>query len=94
MSATSVRSLLGMRNVMAVLARPDLWWTALRLVRTLARPGWLRRAPHLPLPDEDYLRFRLITAYGAKGEGPARAEDLVSYLEWCRSWPLVTRRGP
>jgi hypothetical protein len=39
--------------------------------------------PFLPLPDAGYLRFRLVTAYGdAAAPTP---DDLVSYLEWCRS---------
>jgi hypothetical protein len=49
----------------------------------LAAPGWWRRAPHLPVPDERYLAFRMETAYGDPAH-PPRADDLVEYLEWCR----------
>jgi hypothetical protein len=66
----------------AVLVRPWLWSTAVRQLVRMARPGWWRRAPFLPLPDPDYARFRLETAYGP--DGAPRREDLVSYLEWCR----------
>ncbi|HET6810530.1 MAG TPA: hypothetical protein VFH50_05935 [Acidimicrobiales bacterium] len=52
-------------------------------VGRLAPPGWWRRAPHLPLPDERYLAFRMETAYGDPAR-PALGEDLVDYLEWCR----------
>lgn len=73
----------------AVVRRPSLWWTALRQLRRMVVPGWWRRAPYLPLPDRTYLRFRLVTAYGGEGGAP-RAEDVVTYLHWCRAWPEVT----
>ncbi|HEY4375699.1 MAG TPA: hypothetical protein VGM93_01010 [Acidimicrobiales bacterium] len=72
------------RAVLAVLWRPRLWPTAVGQARRLARPGWWRRPPFLPLPDPDYVRFRLQTAYGSGGT-PA-GEDLVAYLKWCREF--------
>jgi hypothetical protein len=66
----------------AVAMRPRLWATAVRQGAVLARPGWWRRAPFLPLPDPDYLRFRMETQYGPSGTPDAR--DLVTYLQWCR----------
>ena len=65
-----------------VVIRPWLWWTAVRQLLRIARPGWWRRAPFLPLPEPGYARFRLDTAYGS--DGVLRRDDLVSYLEWCR----------
>jgi hypothetical protein len=50
----------------------------------LARPGWWRRPPFLPLPDRDYVRFRLQTAYGPSGT--PTGDDLVAYLNWCRQF--------
>lgn len=76
-----------MRAVLAVLPHPSLWGTGLRQARRLARPGWWRRAPFLPVPAPDYLRFRMETAYGGAGDQPPRAEDLVTYLRWCRAFP-------
>ena len=67
----------------AVVVRPALWGTALRQLRALAAPGWVRRRPHLPLPPAPYLRFRLVTAYGDPDAAPAPA-DVVAYLSWCR----------
>jgi len=81
-----------LRAVSALLRRPDLWATAVRQLVRLAVPGWWRRAPFLPLPDPDYLRFRLVTAYGGSGEAEPTPSDLVTYLHWCRSWPHVARR--
>jgi hypothetical protein len=70
------------RAALLVLRRPSLWATALRQAKRLARPGWWRHAPFLPLPDAGYLRFRLETQYGA--DAPPEPRDLVTYLEWCR----------
>jgi len=61
------------RAVLAVLRRPDLWWTGVRQALVLAPDGWWRRPPHLPLPDPAYLRFRMVTAHG--GDGSARGGD-------------------
>lgn len=80
-----------MRSAVAVVARPDLWRTALRVVLRLAPRGWWRRAPHLPLPDRGYWEFRATTAFGSGGAAPD-PHDVVTYLEWCRAWPAVTGR--
>jgi hypothetical protein len=69
--------------VAAVLVRPSLWPTAVRQAARLTPAGWWRRAPFLPLPDRDYLAFRLETQYGATVEG-ADPADVVRYLTWCR----------
>ena len=61
------------RAVLAVLRRPDLWWTGVRQAQVLAPDGWWRRPPHLPLPDPAYLRFRMVTAHG--GDGSAHGGD-------------------
>ena len=74
----------------AVLRRPGLWPTALAEAGRLAAPGWWRRRPFLPLPDREYLRFRMQTMYGDGGH-PPEAPDLVTWLEWCRSFRRVSR---
>jgi hypothetical protein len=76
--------------VLLVLARPHLWPTALRQAARLARPGWWRRPPFLPVPDPDYLHFRMETQYGAAEPDP---HDLVTYLEWCRAESRRMHRG-
>lgn len=75
------------RAVLEVLRHPSLWWIGLRQAGALARPGWWRRPPFLPLPAPDYLRFRIETAYGGAGDQSPRPEDLVTYLRWCRRFP-------
>jgi hypothetical protein len=69
--------------VLAVGRRPWLWWPALAAVWRMAAPGWWRRRPYLPLPDERLWAFRMVTAYGRADAEPEPA-DVVSYLEWCR----------
>ena len=68
----------------AVVVRPRLWATAVRQLGALAAPGWWRARPRLPLPAPGYLRFRMVTAYGDPDARPD-ADDVVSYLGWCRN---------
>ena len=74
-----------LRGFLAVAIRPRLWWVAARQAVRIARGSWWRRAPFLPIPDGDYLRFRLETAYGEVVV--PRPADLVGYLEWCATAP-------
>ena len=68
-----------------VLRHPRLWATAIGQAVRLARPGWWRRWPAIPVPTDELWRMRMLTAYG--GDGSARPDpgDVVSYLDWCRS---------
>lgn len=42
------------------------------------------------MPDDDWLRFRMVTAYGGDGaidsSSPMRSEELITWLEWRRDW--------
>jgi hypothetical protein len=67
----------------ALLARPRLWPTAARQAVLLAPRGWWRRPPYLPLPDPDYLAFRMETMYGDRSH-PPEPGAVLTYLEWCR----------
>jgi hypothetical protein len=69
----------------AVVRRPALWPTAVRQARRTATRGWWRRAPFLPVPSGDYLRFRLLTQYGDDHATPD-PKDAIAYLDWCRDW--------
>lgn len=68
--------------LVAVLRHPTLWPTAVGQAFRLAPAGWWRTPPFLPLPDREYLAFRLETQYGT--DGAPEAVDVVSYLRWCR----------
>jgi len=74
----------------AVLGRPRLWRTAARQMRRTTPSGWYRRAPFLPVPSGDYLRFRLVTQYGDADHRPEPA-DVINYLSWCREWDSNSR---
>jgi hypothetical protein len=78
------------RAATAVVVRPSLWGVAVAQLFRLARPGWWRRRPFIPLPDRDYLAFRLQTAYGDPAHEPEPA-DVVAYLRWCRGVRRVLR---
>jgi hypothetical protein len=45
--------------------------------------NWWRRPPFLPLPDGEYLRWRMHTAYGDHDAVPP-ANDVVRYARWSR----------
>ena len=68
-----------------MLVRPSLWGIALVQLFRLAPTGWWRHSPFLPLPDRDYLRFRLQTQYGDPDHAPDPG-DLVTYLRWCKGF--------
>src|SRR5207248_11135759 len=70
------------RAGVAVLGRPGLWPTAVGQAVRLARPGWWRRPPFLPVPDPDYVTVRLEADHGPH-RTPAGG-GLVAYLNWCR----------
>ncbi len=75
-------ALLSPRVVLALLVRPDLWIQAMRSAASLAPKGWWRTSPFLPIPDSEWMRFRLETAYGGDGTGPVNPKDMVTFLEW------------
>lgn len=47
------------------------------------RRGWWRVAPFLPLPDRNYLDWRLHTAYGDEASVPP-VEDVLRFARWRR----------
>ncbi len=68
----------------AVAVRPGLWPSALRQLRVLAPDRWWARRPFLPVPDRDWMAFRMTTAYGDPG-APLVADDVVTWLRWSKS---------
>lgn len=78
-------------TIAAVARRPQLWRTALRQARRLAPARWWARWPHLPVPDRDWMAFRMETQYGDPRHRPVPA-DVVAWLEW--AGPNGARRHP
>ncbi|MFZ4515384.1 MAG: hypothetical protein ACOYN3_03660 [Acidimicrobiia bacterium] len=66
-----------------LVVRPHLWGTAIAQLFAFATPRWWSRMPFLPIPDAQYVRFRLETQYGLESE--PEPQHVVEYLEWCRS---------
>ena len=59
---------------------------ALDLVRTawaFRRRRWWTQSPYLPLPDREYLRWRMYTAYADEAAVPP-AEDVNRFARWRR----------
>ena len=57
----------------------DLW----RTLWAFRRRGWWRSPPFLPLPDREYLRWRMSTAYGDEAAVPPLA-DVIGFARWRR----------
>jgi len=66
----------------AVVIRPGLWLPAIRLTARLVPDRWWTR----PLPSRSYLSYRGNAVYGLPLSLIPPA-DVVTYLEWCKSFP-------
>jgi hypothetical protein len=74
---------LGLGLTVRALVRPRLAIDLLRLAWSYRARGWYRRAPFLPLPPRDYLRWRMFTAYGDEDAVPP-IEDVMRFARWRR----------
>ena len=63
------------------LRRPSTGTALLRVAWRFRRRHWWRRAPFLPLPARDYVRWRMHTAYGDADIVPPAA-DVMRYARW------------
>jgi hypothetical protein len=86
-SGPTVKAVVG-----ALVGRPWLWPAAVAEMARMARPGWWRRWPPLPVPDEKLWRFRMETAYGGSGEAVPEGADVVSFVSWCSTMGRWRRR--
>ena len=62
-------------------ANPAVAVALVRVAWRFRRRGWLLRLPFLPVPDRDYVRWRMYTAYGAEDAIPP-ADDVIRYARW------------
>ena len=67
--------------VLRSLREPSLVPDLVRVVWRFRARGWWRRAPFLPLPPREYLRWRMYTAYGDERAIPS-ADDVARYARW------------
>ena len=76
-------SWLGLTLTLAARAalRPRLAADLLRVAWRFRRRRWWARAPFLPLPPRDYVRWRMHTAYGDHDAVPPAA-DVERYARW------------
>lgn len=75
------RSKLAARLALRALRRPSLIPALVTVVWRFRRRRWYAKPPFLPLPDRDYLRWRMYTAYGDADAVP-RVEDIERYARW------------
>lgn len=76
-----------------ILRRPNLWVVAIRQGLRLAKRGWWKKYPFLPLPGSGYMAFRATTQYGSATATPVIA-DVIDYLQWCKDWHSTNRPAP
>jgi hypothetical protein len=65
------------------LVNPRLAIDLLRLSWSFRARDWLRRPPFLPLPPDEYIRWRMFTAYGDENAIPP-VEDVIRFARWRR----------
>lgn len=61
--------------------RPSLAMDLVRVAWRFRNRRWYRRFPFVPLPDREYVRWRMDTAYGSPDAIPP-AEDIERYVRW------------
>jgi hypothetical protein len=74
---------LTLRLLARAVVNPRLAVDLLRTAWVFRRRQWWRRAPFLPVPDRDYLRWRMYTAYGDEGAVPPLG-DVIGFARWRR----------
>ena len=65
------------------LVNPRLGLDLVRAAWAFRSRGWWRRPPFLPLPDREYLRWRMYTAYADEQAVPP-VDDVVRFARWRR----------
>jgi hypothetical protein len=81
-----------LRIITRALVRPRLLAILLATGWRFRRRGWYRRPPFLPLPPDDYMRWRMHTAYGDERHEPSVTE-LETYLRWAARMRKHSRIG-
>lgn len=61
--------------------RPSLALDLVRVSWRFRNRRWYRRFPFLPIPDREYVRWRMDTAYGSPDARPT-ADQVERYARW------------
>lgn len=77
MSWTRLTLALALRTI----RHPTLAADLVRVVWRFRSRDWYRRAPFLPVPPRDYVRWRMHTAYGDYDAVPP-PDDVERYARW------------
>jgi len=83
MQVSAAWSTLFARLLLRAAGSPRLGVDLVRLTWSFRARDWYRRAPFLPLPPREYLRWRMFTAYGDDAAVPP-VEDVVRFARWRR----------
>jgi hypothetical protein len=62
---------------------PRVAWDLAGLAWSMRRRGWYRKPPFLPLPPPEYVRWRMLTAYGDEEAVPP-VDDVLRVARWRR----------
>lgn len=65
------------------LVNPRLAVDLLRLAWSFRARDWYRRPPFLPVPPREYVRWRMLTAYGDESAIPP-TDDVIRFARWRR----------
>ena len=76
-------STLAARLALRALVNPRLALDLVRLTWSFRARDWYRHPPFIPLPPRDYVRWRMLTAYGDEDAVPP-LEDVVRFARWRR----------
>jgi hypothetical protein len=74
---------LALALVPRALLNPRVAADLLALAWAMRRREWWRRPPFLPLPPPEYVRWRMLTAYGDEEAVPP-VEDVLRFARWRR----------
>ncbi len=65
------------------LVNPILAWDLATMAWAFRARGWYRKPPFLPMPPNEYTRWRMYTAYGDENAVPP-LEDVLRFAKWRR----------
>ncbi len=75
-----------LRLTVRAVTHPSVARDLLRVAWRFRSRDWYRRPPFLPLPDRQYMAWRMHTAYGDHHAVPPAA-DIERYARWTRDIP-------